>query len=239
MTSHSIKRKKISIVIPVLNESQTIGTSLSRLHGEIEHHEIVVVDGGSTDNTMDIVGAFPGVKRVFSSMGRGSQMNRGAEAAKGDILLFVHADTHLPPGGLSLIESLIGERGIVAGSFSLSFDYSNPFLRLYAIFSRINHILFTYGDQGLFVAKGVFEDVGGFRILPIMEDVEIQKRLRRSGRFIKLRQPVITSARRFLDHGIIKQEILNICLVFLYYLGVPPSRLAKIYKYPPYKPPKK
>lgn len=232
MTSHCIERKKISIVIPVLNESRTIGSSLSRLHGEIEHHEVVVVDGGSTDNTMDIVGTFPSVKRVFSSMGRASQMNSGANAAQGDILLFIHADTHLPPGGLSLIESHIGKRGIVAGSFSLSFDYPNPFLRLYALFSRINHILFTYGDQGLFVARDVFEGVGRFRKLPIMEDVEIQKRLRRSGRFVKIRQPVITSARRFLEHGIVKQEILNICLVLLYYLGVSPSRLAKYYQYP-------
>lgn len=232
-------RKKISVVIPVLNESQTIGASLSRLHEEIEHHEVVVVDGGSTDDTMDIVGAFPAVKRVYSSKGRASQMNRGAEAAQGDILLFIHADTHLPRGGLSLIESHIGVKDIVAGSFSLSFDYPNPFLRLYALFSRINHILFTYGDQGLFVAKDVFEGVGGFRKLPIMEDVEIQKRLRRRGSFVKLRQPVITSARRFLTHGIIRQEILNICLLLLYYLGVSPSRLAKIYQYPTYKPPQK
>ena len=144
MSSHCSKRKMISVVIPVLNESQTIGLSLSRLLEEIEHHEIVVVDGGSTDKTMDIVGAFPSVKRVLSSRGRASQMNRGAEAAQGDILLFIHSDTHLPPGGLSLIESLFHERGIVAGSFSLSFDYSNLFLRLYALLSRINHILFTY-----------------------------------------------------------------------------------------------
>jgi rSAM/selenodomain-associated transferase 2 len=239
MISHFFKRKKISVVIPVLNESQTIGTSLSRLHEEIEHHEVVVVDGGSTDGTMDIVGAFPNVKRVFSSVGRATQMNCGAVAAQGDILLFIHADTHLPPGGLSLVESRIGVSGIVAGSFSLSFDYPNPFLRLYALFSRINHILFTYGDQGLFVAKDVFEGIGGFRRLPIMEDVEIQKRLRKRGRFVKLRQPVITSARRFLTHGIIRQEILNICLVLLYFLGVSPSRLAKIYEYPAHKPPQK
>ena len=142
----------ISVVIPVLNESRTIGSCLSRLQEEIADHEIVVVDGGSQDGTLDIVKALPDVVRQDSPTGRARQMNRGAEAARGHILLFLHADTHLPPGGLDKIETLLKQqKDTVAGSFSLSFDYSSPFLRLYAQFSRINHILFTYGDQGLFM----------------------------------------------------------------------------------------
>ena len=221
----------ISVVIPVLNESQTIESCLYRLKKQIQHHEIVVVDGGSDDNTLDIVSAFSGVKWLCSPLGRGKQMNRGAEAAKGDLLLFLHADTCLPPGGLDTIETMMAQGGIVAGSFSLSFDEPHLLLKLYALFSRINNLLFTYGDQGIFMTRHIFERIGGFREIPIMEDVEIQKRLRKMGRFVKIRRPVVTSARRFLTYGIIKQQCLNIGLVFLYHTGFSPAWLTRFYGY--------
>jgi rSAM/selenodomain-associated transferase 2 len=220
----------ISVVIPVLNESRIIGSCLSRLQQETTHHEIVVVDGGSQDGTREIVKTFPNVKILDSPTGRGRQMNRGASAARGNTLLFLHADTLLPPGGLLRIEKALGQhKDIVAGSFSLTFDYPSPFLRLYARFSRINHILFTYGDQGFFMSKHIFQEIGGFLEIPIMEDVEIQKRLNRLGRFVKIRQPVKTSARRFLFHGIIKQQLLNAALVFMYHSGVSPFKLKRFY----------
>jgi len=219
----------ISIIIPVLNESQTIGSCLYRLKKHIEHHEIVVVDGGSHDATLDIVKAFSDVKWLCSTAGRGNQMNRGVEAANGDLLLFLHADTCLPPGGLNRIEAIMAREGIVAGSFSLSFEEPSSLLKLYALFSRINHLLFTYGDQGLFMTRHIFELIGGFKEIPIMEDVEIQKRLRKLGRFVKIRQPVVTSARRFLTNGIIKQQVLNMGLVFLYHAGFSPFWLKRFY----------
>jgi rSAM/selenodomain-associated transferase 2 len=221
----------ISIVIPALNESQSIESCLFRLKKQIKHHEIVVVDGGSDDNTLDIVRALSGVKWLCSPPGRGKQMNRGAEVAEGDLLLFLHADTCLPQGGLDRIETMMAQGGIVAGSFSLSFDEPNLLLKLYALFSRTNHLLFTYGDQGLFMTRHIFERIGGFQEIPIMEDVEIQKRLRRMGRFVKIRQPVVTSARRFLAYGIIKQQCLNIGLVFLYHIGFSPTWLKRFYGY--------
>lgn len=221
----------ISIIIPVLNESQTIGSCLFRLREQIDHHEIVVVDGGSNDDTLDIVRAFSDVKWLCSPAGRGNQMKKGAEAAEGDLLLFLHADTCLPPGGLARIETLMAREGIVAGSFSLSFEEPNFLLKLYALFSRINHLLFTYGDQGLFMTRRIYEWIGGFQEIPIMEDVEIQKRLRKMGRFVKIRQPVVTSARRFLTYGIIKQQFLNIRLVFLYHAGFSPFWLKRFYVY--------
>jgi rSAM/selenodomain-associated transferase 2 len=221
----------ISIIIPVLNESQTIGSCLFRLREQIDHHEIVVVDGGSNDDTLDIVRAFSDVKWLCSPAGRGNQMKKGAEAAEGDLLLFLHADTCLPPGGLARIETLMAREGIVAGSFSLSFEEPNFLLKLYALFSRINHLLFTYGDQGLFMTRRIYEWIGGFQEIPIMEDVEIQKRLRKMGRFVKIRQPVVTSARRFLTYGIIKQQFLNIGLVFLYHAGFSPFWLKRFYVY--------
>lgn len=219
----------ISIIIPVLNESQTIGSCLLHLRKQIERHEIIVVDGGSNDDTVNIVKAFSDVKWLCSPPGRGNQMNRGAEAAKGDLLLFLHADTCLPPEGLTGIEALMSREGIVAGSFSLSFGDSDSLLKLYALFSRINHLLFTYGDQGLFMTRSIFELIGGFQEIPIMEDVEIQKRLRKMGRFVKIRQPVITSARRFLTNGILKQQFINIGLVCLYHLGFSPFWLKRFY----------
>lgn len=221
----------ISVVIPVLNESKTIGRCLTRLREQIEPHEIVVVDGGSSDHTLEIVDTFHGVKWLRCAVaGRGAQMNQGAAAARGEILLFLHSDTFLPSGGLTLIETFLAQAGIVAGSFSLRFDYQNPFLQLYARCSRINHILFTYGDQGLFMTRCVFERVGGFKEIPLMEDVEIQKKLRKMGKFVKIHQPVITSARRFLLKGIIRQQLLNIGLVLLYHAGVSPGRLEHYYK---------
>jgi rSAM/selenodomain-associated transferase 2 len=226
----AFERKKISIIIPVLNEGNTIGACLDRLNEQTEPHEIVVVDGGSLDNTLAVVRTFAGVKclRAFGP-GRARQMNQGARVAEGDILLFLHSDTLLMPGGLAMIEAFIAQTGIVAGSFCLRFDHQSPFLRLYARFSRINHILFTYGDQGLFMTRRVFEQVGGFAELPLMEDVEIQKSLRRIGRFVKIRHPVVTSARRFLANGIIRQQLLNTGLVLLYHAGVSPIRLKRFY----------
>ncbi|MGD9041881.1 MAG: hypothetical protein PVH82_19725, partial [Desulfobacteraceae bacterium] len=104
-------------------------------------------------------------------------------------------------------------------------------LRLYSLFSQINYILFTYGDQGLFLRSYTFRKIGGFKEIPIMEDVEIQKRLRRLGKFVKIRKPVITSARRFANRGIVRQQILNTGLVFSYHLGIDTSCLARFYRY--------
>jgi hypothetical protein len=131
---------------------------------------------------------------------------------------------------ISMIQSIMDKGGHnLAGSFSLRFDYQSPFLRLYARLSRINHILFTYGDQGLFMAQRTFEQVGGFSEIPLMEDVDIQKKLRKIGRFVKIGHPVVTSARRFVSSGIIRQQLINIGLVLLYHAGVSPSRLKRYY----------
>jgi hypothetical protein len=160
-------------------------------------------------------------------------MNHGAVAARGDILLFLHADTILPKDGLRMIAAELTKPGVAAGSFCLSFPHPDPRLRLIAWGSRINHLLFTYGDQGLFTTTRTFERLGGYAEMVLMEDVEIQKRLRKQGRFVKLRRPVVTSARRFLSNGILRQQLLNTCLVLLYHAGVSSTRLERFY--PPWR----
>jgi rSAM/selenodomain-associated transferase 2 len=221
----------ISVIIPTLNERATVGPMLNDLLKQHGGFEIIVSDGGSSDGTLDVVSRFPEVKVETSPQGRGMQMNEGANVACGDIFLFLHADTSIPPGALNVVEEVLVDSSVVAGSFTLSFDLPSFFLRLYSLFSQINHILFTYGDQGLFLRSHTFRRIGGFKDIPIMEDVEIQKRLRSLGRFVKIRRPVTTSARRFVTYGILRQQILNISLVFLYHLGADTSCLARFYGY--------
>ena len=220
----------ISIIIPTLNEAKAIGPCLDGLKKRTTTHEIIVVDGGSRDGTRAIARAHAGITCLRSPItGRGAQMNFGAASAQGDILLFLHADTALPPSGLALIQSHMAHADTVGGSFSLCFDHRHPLLQLFARFSQINHILFTYGDQGLFINRKVYERIGGFPDIPLMEDVSIQKSLRRKGRFIKILHPVTTSARRFIKNGIIRQQLLNTGLVLLFYLGVSAKQLKRFY----------
>jgi rSAM/selenodomain-associated transferase 2 len=220
----------IAVVIPTLNEAATLGALLGDLLGEEGDFSINVADGGSGDGTREVARRFPGIAWVRAPRGRAAQMNAGAAASRGDILLFLHADSRLPPDAFGRIRAALADPAVAAGSFCLGFDHDDPWLRAYARLSRLNHPLFTYGDQGLFLRRERFERIGGFRDLPLMEDVEIQRRLRRSGAFVKLRTPVVTSARRFLGRGVVRQQALNTGLVLLYHLGVAPHRLVRLYE---------
>lgn len=191
--------------------------------------EVIVADGGSTDETLEIVRSFPQVQLVTGYRGRAFQMNAGADRATGDILLFLHADSFLSENAFAHISNACEDPEISAGCFYLKFDLPSFWLKFYSLCSRINHPLFTYGDQGLFIRREIFFSEGGFKPLPLMEDLEIQQRLRKTGRFRKLSCPVTTSARRFEKNGIILQQIKNIGLVGLYLAGISPNRLAQYY----------
>jgi rSAM/selenodomain-associated transferase 2 len=222
----------IDVVVPTLNEERTLGAllaDLTRPREEPDALTITVADGGSTDATREVTARFPVVRWVDAPRGRGAQMNAGARSSQGDILFFLHADTRPPAGAFAALRAALADPGVAAGSFPLAFDRDDPWLRLYSRCSRINHPLFTYGDQGLFLRRSDFAAVGGFPEIPLMEDVEIQRRLRRRGRFVKLREPVVTSARRFIRHGVVRQQLRNAALVLLYGLGVSPERLARVY----------
>jgi len=220
----------VSVIIPTLNEAGIIEFSLPRLLRQEGDFEIIVADGGSTDNTLDLLNQFPQVKKVTSAKGRGKQMNEGAKVAQGDIFLFLHADTLLPRDSFWMIRDALSDSSIAGGSFCLCFDHPHRFLWILSMLSRINHPLATYGDQGLFLRSDAFRGMGGFKEIPIMEDLEIQKRLRGLGKFIKINKPVVTSARRYLQNGTIRQQLLNTVLVTLYHLGISPHRLKRYYR---------
>ena len=222
------KIPKISIIIPTLNEAERIKLLLDFL-SFYEDTEIIVSDGGSTDGTVQIVSRYPNVMQVFSPKGRGNQMNTGAASATSDILFFLHADTLPPEDFISKITSAFADPKVRAGSFYLKFDREHPLLRFYSWLSRINTRLATYGDQAFFIRRKVFEQIGGFAAIPLMEDLEIQPRLRKGGKFIKLDVPVTTSARKFSEKGFLWNEIRNVILVILYLLGIPAEKLAHYY----------
>jgi rSAM/selenodomain-associated transferase 2 len=189
------------------------------------------VDGGSTDATAAIAARFPQVRLLASPRGRARQMNAGARAARGDVLLFLHADTLLPDGALAAVEAAVGDPGVVAGRFDVRFDNPRPVFRMIAWFmnqrSRWSGI--STGDQAIFVRREAFEALGGYPDMPLMEDVELCRRLKRRGRLAALRLRVTTSARKWEREGAVRTILLMWTLRLLYMAGVPPSRLHRWY----------
>jgi len=220
----------ISVIIPTLNEAATIGKVLSSMAPE-SAAEIIVVDGGSSDGTAAIVQQ-SGAALLSSKPGRAAQLNQGAAHASGDILLFLHADTFLPVGFDRLIRDALLEPGVAGGAFSLSLENANLPLKIIAFSANLrSHFLqLPYGDQALFTTKTVFEKTGGFPDLPIMEDYQFVDNLRKYGKIVTLQQCVISSARRWQNMGILRTTIINQLIVLGYHLGVPPTRLSRLYK---------
>ena len=225
-----VQNIKISIIIPCLNESRflekTIKNSL-KLKGNFE---IIVVDGGSIDNTLRVARKFPNIKIFTAPKGRANQMNCGAKKATGEVLLFLHADTFLPKNAHKLISNQLQKPGYVGGSFRLKFDKAHPGLNLYSWFSRFSLEFFTYGDHAIFIEKEIFKLIGGYKPISFMEDIEIQKRLREKGKFKKLKSSVLTVGRRFDKNGTMYQLVVDVVLVLLYNLKIPPNTLKRFYK---------
>ena len=221
---------KISIVIPVLNEAPTISQVIS-IAQTARNVEITVVDGGSSDRTPEIAKSL-GVRVVFTTPGRATQMNAGAAAATGDILLFLHADTHLPEGFDTCVRQALAKPGTVGGAFELKIDAPLPSLRLVekGVKCRSHFLQMPYGDQAIFLKTATFNQIGGFPDLPVMEDFEFVRRLKKQGRIAIVPQPVLTSARRWQQLGVLKTTAINQIVIIAYFLGVSPDRLAIWYK---------
>ena len=214
---------KLSVIIPTFNEEKCISETLQDLLANHSPDEVIVVDGGSSDRTVTLLSSRTEAERregsirvISTEKGRSKQMNVGAEQATGDIFLFLHADTKLPIGGLERIKEAIGE-GARAGRFRMKFDSKKWILKLYESYTRFQ--CFSYGDQGFFVKRDLFEQLDGFSEGVPFEDLEFYKRLREITKPRILKGEVITSARRFLEVGCLRQKFINMFLVTLYYLG--------------------
>jgi len=222
------KSVKITVIIPTLNEAENILQTIESVRQQDREAEIIVVDGGSVDGTRDIARSHAIV--IDTPRGRAVQMNAGARIATGDVLLFLHGDSRMAPGALAQLQRTLDNPRIAGGTFTANFDTDDFWLRCYAFCSTIDWLIFRYGDQGIFVRRVIFEQMQGYAEIPLMEDIDLLRRLPRYGRRVLIQHyPVTTSARRFVEHGIVRQEALNVALVAAWFLGVKPQTLAKWY----------
>lgn len=224
--------KRLSIIIPTLDEAPHIAATLESL-GELRRrgNEVIVVDGGSRDAT--VVAARGLADRVISSAaGRAEQMNTGARAAAGDVFLFLHADSRLPPDADRLVCQGLAACNLVWGRFDVRIAGSHPVLRLVDsmmnLRSRLTRI--CTGDQGIFVQREAFERIGGYPRQELMEDIAISVLLRRVSAPLRLRERCLTSARRWESQGVLRTVMLMWWLRLQYALGVAPARLARAYR---------
>ncbi|GIX07259.1 MAG: glycosyl transferase [Candidatus Poribacteria bacterium] len=218
----------ITVIVPVLNEATVLELNLRRLIETQPPHERIIVDGGSTDETPEIAARLG--KLIRSPRGRAIQMNRGAKLAQGEVLLFLHADTWLEPGALEAVAQAVA-KGYVGGTFSQTIEGSHPLYRWIERAGnwRARFCRLFYGDAGIFVRREVFEQIGGFPEVPVGEEFEFSRRLRRAGRTVLLPVRIHISARRWEQEGIVRRTLKNWWITLLYHLGVPPERLARYY----------
>jgi rSAM/selenodomain-associated transferase 2 len=230
--------EKISIVIPVLNEANQIAKTLE-IQNRAVNVELIVVDGGSQDQTVEF--AQSAGARVLqplardskrSSPGRAQQMNTGANAATGSILLFLHADTQLPTGFDTMIRLALSQPATIAGAFSLKIDADRWSLRLveWGVNQRSRWLQMPYGDQAIFLHADTFKTLGGFPDLPIMEDFELMRQLRQRGTIVLLPSAVTTSGRRWQTLGVLQTTLINQWIILAYLLGVSPEKIAHWYR---------
>ena len=230
---------RISVIIPTLDEERTIMASLAHT-ASLGFDELIVVDGGSLDQTPVLVESYRrnaqlptqrSVRLMTAPWGRARQMNEGAKASSGEILLFLHADTQLPDNAKTTIETALAEHRTVGGRFDVRFDspsmWGTIISRLMNWRSRMSGI--ATGDQALFVRRHIFEQIGGFADIPLMEDIDFSRRLKRKGATAALTATVTTSFRRWERHGPLRTILLMWTLRFLYWVGVGPHTLNRWY----------
>jgi rSAM/selenodomain-associated transferase 2 len=221
---------KLSVIIPTLNEEKTIAAVIHALrHGGAD--EIIVVDGKSSDRTA-AVARDQGARVLISEPGRAGQMNLGGHEASGDILLFLHADTRLPEGFSEHIRKTLTRPGVLGGAFELRIDSSARGLRIIESLAnwRSRRMLMPYGDQAIFVKNESFREIGGFPDMPIMEDFEFIRRIKRLGTIAIVPAPVITSARRWSSLGVLRTTLINQAVIVAYHLGVSTDKLSRWYR---------
>jgi rSAM/selenodomain-associated transferase 2 len=218
----------ISVIIPTLNEAGLLPLTLQRIQQNAAPHEVLVVDAGSVDGTAAL-GKSAGCRVLESSQRqRAVQMNLGARQAKGNILLFLHGDTWIGSNALGQIETALDDTRVLGGGFTRRFDGPSSLLNLTCLLAeyRSRWLGWFLGDQGIFVRRSAFESLGGFRDVQLFEDLDFSRRLARLGRTAALKPPVISSARRFVERGILATTLTDFWLTLRYLCGADPNRLA-------------
>jgi rSAM/selenodomain-associated transferase 2 len=219
---------KYSIIIPTLNEEKFLPRVLTNLQKFTEELEIIISDGGSTDNTVKIAENL-GDKVCCSKKGKGMQMNKAATGSNGEVLVFLHADTFLPDDAFYLINKFFFTSKIDIATFKMKFDSENFLMRIYSWFTKFDSIFTTFGDQAIVVRRSFFNELGGFPNLSIFEDVEFFRKARKTKTIFKLPSFVITSARRFEKRGILKTQLLNGFYMLGYLVGINPDNIYSKY----------
>jgi len=220
---------RLSVVVPVLNDAHALSELLPRLKQLAGVDEIIVADGGSVDASVDVARG-EGVRVVCSPPGRGTQQRAGAEAAGGDILWFVHADSQVPAAAPAAIRRALEPEAVVGGNFSLVFGTGLRADRFMTWFyARVRLLGLAYGDSAFFVRRGVYEAVGGFSPVRLFEDIDLLRRLRRKGRFVTVPERLVTSGRRYARRPFALVFMEWCVLQGFYWLGADPDRLAAWY----------
>lgn len=225
---------QFSIIVPVFHEGENIHDLIERLNRleSDKRSEVIVVDGAPEKDTLGAIDRNPVIK-ISCEKGRAKQMNAGASVARGEVLIFLHADTELPVRALGKIHALMERSGYVGGAFDLGIKSNKLIFRLIGKLaswrSRLNRI--PFGDQAIFIRREYFNRIGGYKEIPIMEDAELMRRIKKSGNQIWIfPERVMTSPRRWEKEGVFYCTLRNWTLQVLYFLGVSPDKLATFYK---------
>lgn len=224
-----------SVIIPVFEEAERIQACLDRLSRQFpeEAFEVIVVDGEPAGSTLRAIHQRNDMVALASPPGRGRQMNAGVRAASGEILLFLHADTQLPDDAFQEIRRILSDDRYAAGAFTLRFDSRHWAMRVIAVAAswRYRITRYPYGDQAMFTTRAYFDQIGGYREIPIMEDLDLMRRIKQRGDRIGIsRSAVLTSARRWETEGIVYSTLRTWLLASLFCLGVPAEKLAAHYR---------
>jgi rSAM/selenodomain-associated transferase 2 len=229
-----MKKVKFSIIVPALHESNMINSLVEHLEGmELSRDaEIIVVDGNPNGDTIQAIESDK-VKQMVAPKGRARQMNAGASVAEGETLVFLHADTGLPRNALTKIHLAMAQGEYVGGAFELNFNSEKMRFRMLALLASLRCRLtrIPYGDQAIFIKRDYFNALGGYKDIPIMEDVELMRRIKRKGdKICMIPKQVKTSPRRWEQEGFVYVNVRNTFLFLSYVLGVSPEKLASFYK---------